>query len=645
MNRIRKITSAMMVAAVIGAAAVPASYASAETVTVEQQMYAGTTNISKMKIAAVPDQAYTGKAIRPSVVVKSGKTTLKAGTDYTLTYKNNKKVGTASVTIKGKGKYTGTKTITFRIVPGRSTISANTSGSKVSLSWDPVKGAGGYQVYYSVNGGSYKSLTSTSGTSCSSTRLKPGSNTLLFKVRAFKKVGGKTYYGAWSDETSAGKDSTSLYSFPVSGHAGTVKYLGFYDIRNDQKGYEQCNIFQSDFYGGKIEYISTYFTADAAIDKLTSLIASDDSPDLVDRSILRYPEIINKNMFESLDSYVDFNSDLWKGMKGAVDDYAWLGKHYYAPHMYTTSFALNYSKKTIKDNGLPDPYELYRNGKWTWDAWRDMMAKFCAKDIKNIGFYSTDSTIEAFILTTGTPLVDVRSNGKITNNISNPNVKRAMQYLENLCRDGLSYDYQLGDWVPPQTFATECDRILFLAMEPEWTYTAATETVQNHIGVENDIFDTVSDFAFVPFPRDPQADAYYQGYDTFGYLIPKGAKNAGGAAEFINLNRAYQLDPDVQAKVNKEHVDPEKTFYDHGKYAGNQKWVMIWGEQEYALWKEMSDPSNFVFVNDDVNGLGSDLQSAVASAVMDVVDNGASWAQKSAELAPVVDSAISKYAR
>ena len=30
---------------------------------------------------------------------------------------------------------------------------------------------------------------------------------------------------------------------------------------------------------------------------------------------------------------------------------------------------------------------------------------------------------------------------------------------------------------------------------------------------------------------------------------------------------------------------------------------------------------------------------------MDVVDNGASWAQKSAELALVVDSAISKYAR
>ena len=63
--------------------------------------------------------AYTGKAIEPGVTVKAkvdGKTvTLKKGTDYTVTYKNNIDKGTATVTIKGKGNYTGTITKTFKI--------------------------------------------------------------------------------------------------------------------------------------------------------------------------------------------------------------------------------------------------------------------------------------------------------------------------------------------------------------------------------------------------------------------------------------------------------------------------------------------------------------------------------------------------
>ena len=68
---------------------------------------------------------------------------------------------------------------------------------------------------------------------------------------------------------------TSLYQ--PSGHAGTVKYLGYYDITSDQKGTEQCLIFQSDLFGGKIEYTSTP-SGDAFYEKLSNLIAADDSP-------------------------------------------------------------------------------------------------------------------------------------------------------------------------------------------------------------------------------------------------------------------------------------------------------------------------------------------------------------------------------
>ncbi len=58
---------------------------------------------------------YDGKAKKPSVTVKLNGKTLAANTDYTVSYSNNIKPGTAKVTVTGRGKYTGTIVKTFTI--------------------------------------------------------------------------------------------------------------------------------------------------------------------------------------------------------------------------------------------------------------------------------------------------------------------------------------------------------------------------------------------------------------------------------------------------------------------------------------------------------------------------------------------------
>ncbi len=73
-------------------------------------------DISGASAAAIKNQPYTGKALTPSLTVKCNGAALKSGTDYTAKYTNNKKVGTATVTLTGKGKYGGTKKVTFKIV-------------------------------------------------------------------------------------------------------------------------------------------------------------------------------------------------------------------------------------------------------------------------------------------------------------------------------------------------------------------------------------------------------------------------------------------------------------------------------------------------------------------------------------------------
>ena len=70
-----------------------------------------------LTIDPIADQTYTGGAITPAVTVKDGEKTLK-DTDYTLSWANNVKIGTATVTATGKGNYEGsTGSAAFRVIP------------------------------------------------------------------------------------------------------------------------------------------------------------------------------------------------------------------------------------------------------------------------------------------------------------------------------------------------------------------------------------------------------------------------------------------------------------------------------------------------------------------------------------------------
>ncbi len=90
--------------------------------------------ISNCSVNNIPDQIYTGKAINPLPTIYFGSKTLIKDTDYVLSYKNNVDIGTASITITGKGKYTGSKTVTFKIVPiGVSGVTLNNNDVSIDI--------------------------------------------------------------------------------------------------------------------------------------------------------------------------------------------------------------------------------------------------------------------------------------------------------------------------------------------------------------------------------------------------------------------------------------------------------------------------------------------------------------------------------
>lgn len=73
-------------------------------------------SIADASVTGVTDKTYTGKALSQNPTVKVKGVTLKNGTDYTLSYSENIRAGKATMIIFGKGKYTGTKKVTFKIL-------------------------------------------------------------------------------------------------------------------------------------------------------------------------------------------------------------------------------------------------------------------------------------------------------------------------------------------------------------------------------------------------------------------------------------------------------------------------------------------------------------------------------------------------
>ncbi|MBR1752743.1 MAG: leucine-rich repeat domain-containing protein, partial [Ruminococcus sp.] len=163
------------------------------------------TSIAKANVTGITAKTYTGKALKPSVTVKLSGKTLKSGTDYTVSYKNYVEVGTATVTVKGKGAYTGSISKTFKINPKASSVKKVTSPKtkQLKVTYKKVSGVTGYQVTYSTSSKFTKSATKTvsvkgvSSTSKTIKKLKKG-KTYYVKVRSYKTVGGKKYYSAYS---------------------------------------------------------------------------------------------------------------------------------------------------------------------------------------------------------------------------------------------------------------------------------------------------------------------------------------------------------------------------------------------------------------------------------------------------------------
>lgn len=192
-------------------------------------------DISKATVTGLSPITETGKAITvanfPAFRVSLGKD-LVANTDYTLAYANNTLPGIATITITGKGSYTGKLTVNFTInkkssapsgatkVSGdyvnkkykKANISSLKKGKKsITVKWKKVKSIKGYQIEYSTSKKftkktSKKVLVSKQKKTSTAIKNLKAKKTYYVRIRTYKNVkfNGKTVkvYSSWSKSKS-----------------------------------------------------------------------------------------------------------------------------------------------------------------------------------------------------------------------------------------------------------------------------------------------------------------------------------------------------------------------------------------------------------------------------------------------------------
>ena len=193
-----------------------------------KQNYSGSRHMTSVKLcdlSDIPEQIFNGNAVTPKPTVKYGSDTLQEGTDYILTWKDNAKTGTGSVTVTGINNYFSSQSLTFKIsapaptstpTPKPSTppapmpsgtpapvitkltapsIKASASWNSCTLRWNHINNARNYILYRKTNSGKYAKIKTLNAntTSYKDTKITIG-NKYSYVIRASKKTSSGYIY-------------------------------------------------------------------------------------------------------------------------------------------------------------------------------------------------------------------------------------------------------------------------------------------------------------------------------------------------------------------------------------------------------------------------------------------------------------------
>ncbi|NLZ46465.1 MAG: extracellular solute-binding protein, partial [Clostridiales bacterium] len=197
-------------------------------------------------------------------------------------------------------------------------------------------------------------------------------------------------------------------------------------------------------YGGEIveervDY-SSYF------DELAIKTLSGDSPDFLNAYNMDiFPIGVINELIQPIDDYIDLKSDIWSDTSEFADYFSVNGNHYAAVVDVLPQYVCVYNTNTIKLNGLEDPAELFKTGKWTFEKFSEMCINFTepSKDKYGLDGYWYGSAISP---TSGVPMIS-NKNGNLSLNLNNPFLEEVQNSIYDLVRKNVAFPKIDNNWL------------------------------------------------------------------------------------------------------------------------------------------------------------------------------------------------------
>ena len=289
-------------------------------------------------------------------------------------------------------------------------------------------------------------------------------------------------------------------------------------------------------------------------EQLGKMVASGDSPDIFPFEINNFPYTAYKGLFQPIDDYINLDDPLWdERAKEAMKQFRWGGKDYCALVTLGLDQLMWYRRSVVAEAGMTEPLELYRAGNWTWDTFLEMCDTW---QKTGEGKYAIDGwqVPDRLVITTGVPIIGI-VDGKLQDNFYNADIERAMNNLiDVLYKENYRYPrHELNGW-SINVAAWFTGDILFFG-DLSTTYKDTFQAYIKRYKIDP------SDIFCVPFPRDPNADKYYQTFKNDSYMLVGGSKNTDGFTAWTQCVIATVHDEQTaaisreQMKFNYQYTD------------------------------------------------------------------------------------------
>lgn len=393
----------------------------------------------------------------------------------------------------------------------------------------------------------------------------------------------------------------------------TIKWLSPWDINsgdNDGKSTPAFLVAFQERYGGNIEWHQC--THEERYEQLAKAINGDEGIDFFYAGDLdAFPKGAVRSMFIPADDYINIDSPLWDGVRELNDTFVLNGKHYIiSTRIAGDNCGVIYNRKTIRENGLDDPAELYGKGEWNWNTFEDMLKKFTDPENQR---YGIDGWWFEFGLTATSGVAPVSmENGKLVNNLANPAMERVQNWIYNLYDNNYiaigSEEYGWNDKPSNigegKTLFYPCGLYQFYKKSSEWKATFG-----------DDVF-------FVPMPKDPESEEYYIPVGMEAYAFVKGGQNPEGVGKFLECKRFVMNDPETLALADQQMKE------DYG-----------WTDEMFAMKESMQTLAEKNPVIDISRGVSEDCGELLDNSLR-LTARGTPWSETYDSINAVVEKYI-----